>query len=615
MSWTTKVLRVNLTNGTCESEPLNMEWANQYLGQRGLATKYLVEETDPKVDPLSPENKMIFATGPLTGTAAPTSGRWSVVCKGPLTGAIAASNSGGFFGAEMKNAGWDMIIFEGKSDKPVYLSIKNDQAELLDAGDLWGKPVWDVEKELISRSGDKDSRVASIAPTGENGVLFAAIVNDLDRAAGRSGVGAVMGSKNLKAVICRGTVGVKVNDPMAFMQAVSSSNKILEENPVTGEGLPTYGTQVLMNVINGIGASPTRNSRDVEFEGAQKISGEAMAEPRESDGEANLVSNHACFGCPISCARRSKMDPKNPLIAGKERYQVTSGGLEYEAAWSLGNNTGVDDLEALTYCNFLCNDYAMDPITLGSTVAAAMELFEEGVITTEDTGGIELNFGNTDALVAIVEATANCQGFGVEIGQGSKRLCEKYGRPELSMNSKGQEFPAYDPRGIQGMGLSYATSNRGGCHLRGYTVSSEVLGIPVKTDPLATEGKAALVKAFQDVTAAVDSSGTCIFTTFALGMEDIAPEIDADLAGDWSVDTLMEVGERIWNMERQYNIAAGFTGKDDTLPKRLLKDAAKTGPAKGLVSGLDVMLPEYYELRGWDTEGVPTDETISRLDL
>ncbi len=615
MSWTKNVLRVNLTAGSCETEPLNMEWAYQYLGQRGLATKYLVEETDPKVDPLSPDNKMIFATGPLTGTAAPTSGRWSVVCKGPLTGAIAASNSGGFFGAEMKNAGWDMIIFEGASDKPVYLDIKNDNAELKDASDLWGKTVWETEDALIERSGDKDSKVASIGPAGENGSMFAAIVNDKDRAAGRSGVGAVMGSKNLKAVIVRGTVGVGVDNPMAFMQAVTSSNKILSENAVTGEGLPTYGTQVLMNVINGIGALPTRNSRDVEFEGAENISGEAMHEPRESDGEANLVSNHACFGCPISCARRSKMDPNHPLIADKKQYQITSGGLEYEAAWSLGSATGVDDLEALTYLNFLCNDYGMDPISLGSTIAAAMELFEVGAITEADTGGIELKFGSTDALVKMVEMMGKGEGFGNEIAMGSKRLCAKYGHPEFSMTAKGQEFPAYDPRGIQGMGLTYATSNRGGCHLRSYTVSSEVLGIPEKTDPLTTDGKAGLVKAFQDVTAAVDSSGTCIFTTFALSMEDIAPEVDAACEGDWSVDHMMEVGERIWNMERMYNIAAGFTAADDTLPDRLLKDAAKSGAAKGLVAGLDKMLPEYYELRGWNTEGVPTEETTQRLDL
>ncbi len=615
MSWTGKILRVDLAAGTCISEATNMEWAHDYMGQRGLATKYLVEETDPKVDPFSPDNKMIFATGPLTGTIAPTSGRWSVVCKGPLTGAIACSNSGGFFGAELKNAGWDMVIFEGKSASPVYLDITNDQAELKDAADLWGKSVWETEASLRERRGDPDVRVASIGLAGENGVLYAAIVNDLDRAAGRSGVGAVMGSKNLKAVVVRGTVGVTVNDPMALMKTSNVAKEILAEHAVTGTGLPTHGTQVLMNVVNEVGALPTHNSRDVQFDGASDIGAEAMAEVRESDGESNLVSNHACFGCPISCARRSKIDPTHFTVKDKPQYQIVSGGLEYEAAWAMGAANGVNDLEALTYANFICNEQGLDPISLGSTIAAAMELYSTGAITQEDTGGVALEFGNTKAFVAMVEATARGEGFGKELGQGSLRLCEKYGHPEFSMTIKGQEFPAYDPRAIQGMGLAYASSNRGGCHLRGYTVSSEVLGLPEKTDPLVTEGKAGLVKAFQDLTAGVDSSGTCIFTTFALSGDDIAPMVDASCEGDWSVERFVEVGERIWNMERQYNIAAGFTGADDTLPERLLKDAAKSGPAKGSVNRLHEMLPEYYELRGWDASGVPTAETLGRLGL
>ncbi|MHC8598138.1 aldehyde ferredoxin oxidoreductase family protein [Arenicellales bacterium IMCC55707] len=615
MSWTGKILRVDLSAGTCTSEPLNMQWANDYMGQRGLATKYLVEETDPTVDPFSPDNKMIFATGPLTGTIAPTSGRWSVVCKGPLTGAIACSNSGGFFGAELKNAGWDMVIFEGKAASPVYLDMTNDQAELKDASDLWGKSVWETETALRERRGDPDVRVASIGLAGESGVLYAAVVNDMDRAAGRSGVGAVMGSKNLKAVVVRGTVGVKVNDPMAMMKTSNAAKEILAENAVTGEGLPTHGTQVLMNVINEVGALPTRNGQDVQFDGAHDIGAEAMAEVRESDGQSNLVSNHACFGCPISCARRSKIDPTHFTVKDKPQYQGVSGGLEYEAAWALGAANGVNDLEALTYANFVCNEQGMDPISLGVTIGAAMDLYHAGAISEEDTGGVALEFGSTEAFVAMVEATARGEGFGKELGQGSRRLCEKYGHPDFSMTVKSQEIAAYDPRGIQGMGLAYATSNRGACHLRGYTVASEVLGIPEKTDPLVTEGKAGLVKAFQDATAAVDSSGTCVFTTFALSGEDIAPMVDAACEGDWSVERFVEVGERIWNMERQYNIAAGFTGADDTLPERLLKDAAKTGPAEGSVNRLNEMLPEYYESRGWSASGEPTAETLGRLGL
>ena len=616
MSWTGKVLRVNLTKGTCKAEALNQEWAQDYLGQRGLATKYLVEEVDAKVDALAPDNKMIMATGPLTGTMASTGGRYSVITKSPLTSCVACSNSGGFIGAEIKNAGWDMIIFEGKSPTPVYLYVVNDKAELLPADDIWGTTVWHTDEWLHRQHQDPMLRIAAVGRSAEAGCLYAAIVNDMHRAAGRSGVGTVMASKNLKAVAVRGTKGIgNIKDPARFMVAVNAGKKVLADNAVTSQGLPTYGTQVLMNVINEMGALPANNMQDVQFEGAQNVSGEAMHEPRKSDGKPNLTTNAGCFGCTIACGRISTIDKGHFSVENKPEYWGNSGGLEYEAAWALGPDTGVDDIDALTYANFLCNEDGFDPISFGSTLAAAMELFEMGIITTEDTDGMELKFGSAEALVWAVEKMTTGVGFGKELGLGSKRLCEKYGHPELSMTVKGQEFPAYDPRGIQGMGLAYATSNRGACHLRGYTVASEVLGIPEKTDPLVTEGKAGLVKAFQDATAAVDSSGLCLFTTFAWSLEDIAPQIDAACEGDWSAERMAEAGERIWNMERDFNLRAGLTGADDTLPRRLLKDAAKTGPAKGRVNDLDKMLPEYYEQRGWSNDGVPTDATRQRLGL
>ena len=616
MSYTKKILRVNLTAGTCAAEPLNLEWARQYLGQRGLASKYLTAEMDPGVDPLSPDNKLIFATGPLTGTAASTGGRYSVITKGPLTGAIACSNSGGYFGAELKFAGWDMIIFEGRSPRPVYLLIEDDRATLLDASHLWGQTVWQTEESIKTAHLDPQLRVASIGRAGENGVLFAAIVNDLHRAAGRSGVGAVMGSKNLKAVAVRGTLSdaYSVADPEAFFQAVASAKAVLAANPVTGQGLPAYGTQVLMNIINEVGALPTRNGQGVQFEQARAISGEAMLEPRPSDGKANLVNHNGCFGCTIACGRISRMDPNHFSVKDKPQYHGASGGVEYEAAWALGAACGVQDLEALTYVNFLCNEDGMDPITLGSTIGAAMELFQLGLVTPEE-AGLELRFGSAEALVKLGELTAQGMGFGKLIGLGSKRLCAQYGRPELSMSVKGQEFPAYDGRGLQGMALEYATSNRGACHVRGYMVSPEVLGIPVKLDPGATEGKAAMLKAFQDLTAVVDSAGICLFTTFAWSAGDIQAQIQAACGGDWSVDKLMEAGERIWNLERTFNLAAGFTAKDDTLPRRMLAEPAQSGPQKGKVAELGRMLPEYYQLRGWTPEGVPTAETAARLDL
>ena len=615
MSWAGKFLRVDLTAGTVKTETLNMDWARAYIGSRGLGTKYLVEEVDAKVDPLSAENKIIWATGPLTGTMASTGGRYTVITKGPLTGAIACSNSGGYWGAELKMAGWDMIIFEGRSAKPVYLYVNDDMAELRDAGHLWGTTVWHTEEQLKKDHQDPLLRISSIGGAGENQVLFAAVVNDLHRAAGRSGVGAVMGSKNLKAIAVRGTKGVgNIADPKAFMKVTTEKKKILAENALTGQGLPTYGTQVLMNIINEVGALPTRNHRDVQFEGAKDISAEAMATPRATDGKKPLVTNQACFGCTIACGRIQKIYQGHFTVQNKPQYWGASGGLEYEAAWALGAANGVNDLEALQYANVLCNEHGMDPISFGATVGAVMELYEMGVLTKEQLG-IDAKFGSAQALAAFAEMTAKGEGFGKEIGQGSKRLTAKYGHPDLSMSCKGQEFPAYDGRGIQGIGLGYATSNRGGCHLRGYTVASEVAGIPVKTDPLTAEGKPELLKAFQDATAAYDSAGLCVFTTFAWGLPDLADQLAPACGEEFTLDNVATIGERIWNMERDFNNRAGFTAKDDMLPKRLVTEAAKTGPAKGLVSKVPEMLPKYYEVRGWNPDGTLKPETRTRLGL
>jgi len=615
MSWTGKILRVNLSTGECRSEPLNMTWAKDYLGSRGLATKYFTQEVDAKVDPLSVDNKIIWATGPLTGTMASTGGRYTVVTKGPLTGAIACSNSGGYWGAELKFAGWDMVIFEGKSPKPVYLMIENERAQLLDAAEIWGKTVWETEPAIKTKHQDPMIRVSSIGRSGENGVLYSAIVNDLHRAAGRSGVGAVMGSKNLKAIAVRGTQGVStVKNPKAFMTATKEAKKVLADNAVTGQGLPTYGTQVLMNVINEVGALPTSNHQDVQFDGAKDISAEAMATPRATDGKAHLVTNQACFGCTIACGRISKIDETHFTVQNRPQYWGANGGLEYEAAWALGAANGVNDLEALQFANLICNEDGIDPITFGATVGAVMELYEMGVLTKEQIG-IEAPFGSAKALCHLVEITARSEGFGKDMGLGSKRLTEKYGHPELSMSVKGQEFPAYDGRVIQGIGLGYATSNRGACHLRGYTIASEVLGIPVKTEPTDTDGKPELLKAFQDATAAFDAAGICIFTSFAWTLNDVAPQVQAACGDEFTVENLTLIGERIWNMEKDFNLRAGFTRKDDALPKRLMTEGAKTGPAKGVVSGLDKMLPIYYQVRGWDEEGRIKPETRKRLGL
>ena len=497
--------------------------------------------------------------------------------------------------------------------KPVYLYINDDVAELRDASHLWGQSVWKTEEALKTSLQDPLLRVSSIGKSGEVGVLYAAVVNDLHRAAGRSGVGTVMGSKNLKAIAVRGTKGVgNVRDPKAFMAAAKAAKKVLADNAVTGQGLPTYGTQVLMNVINEIGGLPTRNHRDVQFEGAKDISAEAMVTPRATDGKKHLVTNQACFGCTIACGRISKIDEGHFSVQNKPEYWGANGGLEYEAAWALGAANGVNDLEALQFANLICNEEGMDPISFGATIGAVMELYEMGVLTKEQIG-IEAPFGSAKALCELAIMTARGEGFGKEIGLGSKRLTAKYGHPDLSMSVKGQEFPAYDGRVIQGIGLAYATSNRGACHLRGYTIASEVLGIPVKTEPSESEGKPELVKAFQDATAAFDSAGICIFTSFAWTLADVAPQVQAACGEEFTMEHLNHIGERIWNMEREFNNAAGFTKADDNLPKRLMTEAAKTGPGKGTVSKLPEMLPKYYAARGWDTEGRPTADTKARV--
>jgi aldehyde:ferredoxin oxidoreductase len=596
--WIGKLIRVNLSDKTIKVENLNMEDANLYLGGRGLGSKYLYDEIDPSVDPLSSENKLIFMAGPMTGTFATCAGRFNVVAKAPLTGTIGASNSGGHFGPELKFAGYDGIIFEGKSENPVYLNIHDDKIELKNASHLWGKDVNETTDTLLQEN-EEDARVACIGVAGENRVLFATVMNDKDRAAGRSGLGAVMGSKNLKAVVVRGTKGITVANKHGFMMATKDARDKLLEHPVTGKGggLATYGTQVLMNILNETHSLPTRNWRSSWFEDGDMISGEFLT-------DNFIIRNKGCFACPIGCGRVIKID--------EGEYKGIVAGPEYEAAWAYGASCGINDMEAINKANHVCNLVGLDPITMGATIACVMELFQMGVITKEELGE-ELSFGDSESIISWTKKTANREGFGDLMALGSFRLAEKYGHPELSMSVKKQEMPAYDGRAIQGMALSYATSNRGGCHVRGYLTSPEVLGIPVKTDPLETEGKAALLKLFQDLTGLVDSSDICLFTTFAIGLPEIASMLRNTIGVDLSDEEFLKVGERIWNLERMFNLEAGFTKEDDTLPPRLLEEALTSGPAKGKVAELDKMLGEYYELRGWDKDGIPMEEKLNEL--
>ncbi|MEM3579161.1 MAG: aldehyde ferredoxin oxidoreductase family protein [Candidatus Bathyarchaeia archaeon] len=606
-----KILRVNLTTKSLKVEPTSEEVAKKYLGGKGYAVYLLYEYlkeyekagVSPKdIDALDRENVLIFATGPGTGVPGfPSSGRYHVMAlKSPLTGSIGSANSGGEFGPFLKFSGFDVVVVEGASETPVYLAVANGEAELRDASSLWGKNVFDTCRILRDKVDGKNTSVTCIGPAGENLAYMACIMNDEHRAAGRTGLGAVMGSKKLKAIVVSGEEKVPVAEPKKFSEVSRRCLDAMKTNSVTGVGLPTYGTAILINIINTAGGLPYKNWQTGVNPDAEKISGETLA-------ETYLTSRRSCWGCPIGCGRVTSVK-SGP-------FQVlTSEGPEYESIWALGSSTAVKDLDAVVKANHYCDEFGLDPISLGSTIAAAMELNERGYIPQEDLQGLELRFGNAAALVEAVWRTAFKVGFGKYLALGSKKLCEIYGHPELSMSVKGLEMPAYDPRAIKGIGLNYATANRGGCHVTGYTVSPEVLGIPEKIDPLKVEGKAKWVKIFQDFTCVVNSTVNCLFTTFALGAKDYAELLSAVTGWNLTEAEILKIGERIYNLERVIINKFGFDGKDDTLPKRLLKEPMPEGPAKGQVIELEKMKEEYYKLRGW-VNGVPTKEKLAELEI
>lgn len=589
LGWAGKILDINLTDGSIETVPLDMEMARLFLGGRGLGARLLWDLVGPEVEPLSPENVLIFTTGPITASGSQTSNRFNVSTKSPLTGAILHANSGGWWGMQFKRTGYDALIVRGKAERPALIEITPHGVVIKDSDHIWGKTVFETTEALGQNRNKRN--VLCIGPAGENMVRISAIMNDKERALARGGAGAVMGSKNLKAIVVEGDQKIKPADKDLFKFMLYETGKLLKASPLTSQALPEFGTAVVMNVVNEIGALPTRNFQQSQFESADKISGEAIT-------DTILVKNQACWACPITCTRISKTK------SGKE-----GEGPEFETAWAFGAQCGVDDLDVIAEANFLCNDLGLDTISMGNTIGCAMELAEKGFIK-EDIG-----FGQTDQLLELIRATAYRSGIGADMADGSFRMAKKYGAPELSMSVKKLELPAYDPRGMQGQGLVFATGNRGACHETGNMLGPEVLALPRLIDRFATQGKAGIVSVHQNSAAVIDSLVYCKFTNMAVAEEFFARTLSSVTGEHFTVDDLMTVGERVWTLERLYNLREGFTQEDDTLPDRLLNEPVPEGPSEGFVVNLAPMLVEYYAFRGWDQYGVPIPEKLKELSL
>ena len=607
-----EILRVDLTSDRITSEELDMGVAEKFLGGRGLGVKILYDELEPRIDPLGNENKIIFASGPLTGTNAPMGGRYEVITKSPLTGTICDAGCGGCLGSELKYAGWDAVVIEGKANSPIYLWINDAEVELRSANYFWGKTTSETRDGIRKEEGLEDIRVASIGPAGENLVKYAAIIND-DRAAARCGVGTVMGSKNLKAVAVRGSGDVTVSDPKGFKKIVSEIRNLLKASLLTGPsgGLHLIGTSSVLSLFNVGGITPVNNFQTAVFSGAKNIAGEKMA-------ATILKGEKACFGCQVGCGRRIELK--------EDPYAGTRGeGPEYETIALMGANCGVDNLNIIVKANLLCNEFGLDTISSGNTIGFAMECFERGLIKKEETCGLDLSFGNQEAIITMLEKITNREDIGNLLAEGTKRAAEQIGEgsERFAVNVKGLELPGYEPRAVFGQALSYATSNRGGCHLRawialqeGYGLPPPVPFLPKKTDRFSVKDKPFYIKTLQDFMATLDSAILCIFKTTG------APNIthDSELlskATGLNIDEeeFMKIGDRIYTLERAFNAKEGFGRKDDTLPARFLEEPMPKGPAKGKVVPLDEMLDEYYELRGLDGEGHPTAEKMREVGL
>jgi aldehyde:ferredoxin oxidoreductase len=605
-----KILRVDLSSGKISREEVNPQVAQNYIGGSGFATKTLYDEIKPKSDPLGEENRLVFMTGPVTGTRFPTSGRFVVGTKSPLTNIMTTASSSGFWGVELKKTGYDGIIFEGKADHPVYLEILDDQATLKDAADLWGKDTYETQTVLKERAGKKRARVACIGQAGEKMAPIACVMNDEGRAAGRGGVGGVMGSKNLKAIVALGDHKIEVAADDFLKPMVQELVKGIAADPFAGF-FTKWGTAFNMDMGWGAGDVPAKNWQVGLWQGGEgytKIGGARMTD--------TILKPHggACYNCPIHCARWVEIPDG--------RFKYEGPGPEYETLGAFGSMLLIDDLKAIAWLGELCNKFGLDTISAGCTLAWAMEAYEKGAINKADTGGIELTWGNVDAALKVVEQMGQVEGFGGLLAQGSRKASEKVGKgsEEYAIQVKGMEVPMHDPRCYFSLAVNYATGMRGACHVQGssYTVELAVIspeaGLHYKQGRHDKKNKGLAAKVAQDLSAVHNSTAICMFAGMGLQPSHIALLLGIVAGQPHNVQTILQAGERIINLQRVFACREGYSRKEDTLPKRLLTPLPDGGAA-GKAADLEYQLNEYYQLRGWDDNGIPTKARLQFLGL
>jgi len=601
--WTGQCLRVNLTENKFHKEALPQKLMEQFMGGRGLGGKILFDEIDPRVDPLSPENKLIFLSGPMVGTGAVTGASCNVVTKSALSGTIACAKMRGHFGAELKFSGFDMVILEGKAEFPVILSIMDDKIRIQPALEYWGRSTSETEnlfkKALADKWARRETYLVSIGPAGEKLIPLANIINDGFLSVGGAGIGAVMGSKNLKAIAVKGSHSLNVADGNRFMQVVTTLTNKLNSAPMTSQSMSVWGSAFFVGLCYQKGVLPWNNFQTAAFRESKQLGTGALE-------EAFALRARGCFACPIACIK--KTDANNPLFKGKGMAPT------YLAIGALGLNCGITDLTIIGMANMICAEMGLDPIAAGGTMATAMELVEKGIVTSDDLK-LDIKFGQGEEMLQALNLMSTKKGYAKIFGQGGKAIAEEYGQAHSFMGVKGIPMAPFDPRGIQGMGLHFATSNYGPHHLYAYTFIDEVLNVHERLDPWTPEGKPELVKRYQNITAIMDSLGLCNWPLMGVKFKNFVPMVNTCLGTSYQENDLLGIGERIWNQERLFNLRAGFDRSHDTLPERFFKEPIAEGAAQGQVSKLDEMIDEYYHLRGWTEKGEPHSETLKALEL